>query len=116
MMDVYGDPDVMRSIPGGPLPDLEAVRAVMDEQTRRQAERGYAYYAVELVSDGSVVGDAGFGLFIAVADVDNLASHRVAERIGMRPDGRIDVHGRPHAVFVATDDQGSAGRGVGRLP
>ena len=157
-MDVYGGPDVMRYIPGGPLPDLEAVRAVMDEQTRRQAERGYAYYAVELVSDGSVVGDAGFGLFepsgdvelgytlarrawglgygveaaaacleagldglhvpqiIAVADIDNLASHRVAERIGMRPDGRIDVHGRPHAVFVATGDQGSAGGGVGRLP
>jgi ribosomal-protein-alanine N-acetyltransferase len=143
MLDVYGDPDVMRYIPGGPLPDVQAVEAIMDGQLRAQAERGYAYYAVELAADGAVVGDAGFGLFeptgdvelgytfarcawgsgyateaaaacleaglaaldvpriIAVADVENVASHRVAERIGMRRDGEIDAHGRPHAIFVA---------------
>ena len=142
MMAVYGDPDVMRYIPGGPLPDVDAVRAIMDEQTLAQAERGYAYYAVELIADGSVVGDAGFGLFeptgdielgytfarrawgvgyateaaaaclaaalagldvprvIAVAEVENVASHRVAESIGMRRDGEIDAHGRPHVLFV----------------
>ena len=142
MMDVYGDAEVMRYIPGGALPDEEAVRKIMDEQLVAHAARGYAYYAVELC-DGSVVGDAGFGLFeptgdveldytfarrawgrgyatesaaacleaglaglevpriIAVADVENVASHRVAERIGMHRDGEIDAHGRPHVVFAA---------------
>jgi len=32
MMAVYGDSDVMRYIPGGPLPDVDAVRAIMEEQ------------------------------------------------------------------------------------
>jgi RimJ/RimL family protein N-acetyltransferase len=114
----------------------------MDEQLVAQTARGYAYYAVELQADGSVVGDAGYGLFeptgdveigytfarrawgqgyateaaaaclaaglagldvprlIAVADVENVASHRVAERIGMRRDGEIEAHGRPHLLFV----------------
>jgi RimJ/RimL family protein N-acetyltransferase len=36
-----------------------------------------------------------------VADVENVASHRVAERIGMRRDGRIEAHGRPHVLFAA---------------
>ena len=40
----------------------------MDEQILAQAERGYAYYAVELIADGSVVGDAGFGLFEPTRD------------------------------------------------
>ncbi len=143
MMDVYGDADVMRYIPDGPLSDEEAVRRIMDEQLVAQTARGYAYYAVELVADGSVVGDAGFGFFeptgdvelgytfarrawgwgyateaaaaclaaglagldvprlIAVADVENVASHRVAERIGMRRDGEIDVHDRRHVLFVS---------------
>ena len=142
MMAVYGHPGVMRYIPGGPLPDVDAVRAIMDEQILAQAERGYAYYAVELIADGSVIGDAGFGLFeptgdvelgytfarrawgvgyateaaaacleaalagldvprvIAVAEVENVASHRVAESIGMRRDGEIEAHGRPHVLFV----------------
>lgn len=143
MMDVYGDAEVMRYIPGGPLPDEKAVRTIMDEQLVAHAARGYAYYAVELLADGSVVGDAGFGLFeptgeielgytfarrawgrgsateaaaaclaaglagldvpriIAVADAENPASHRVAERIGMRRDREIEAHGRPHVLFVA---------------
>jgi RimJ/RimL family protein N-acetyltransferase len=143
MMDVYGDAEVMRYIPGGALPDEDAIRRIMDEQILAQTARGYAYYAVEVVADGEVVGDAGFGLFdptgdvelgytfarrawgqgyateaaaaclaaglagldvprlIAVADIENAASHRVAERIGMRRDGEIEAHGRPHLVFVA---------------
>ena len=142
MMAVYGDPRVMRYIPGGPLPDEETVRRTLDEQLVAQTARGYAYYAVELIEDASVVGDAGFGLFeptgdvelgytfarrawglgyateaaaacleaglagldvprlIAVADVENLPSHRVAERIGMRHEGEIEAHGRPHLLFI----------------
>lgn len=143
MMDVYGDAEVMCCIPGGPLPDEAAVRTIMDEQLVFQTTRGYAYYAVEIADDGSVVGDAGFGLFeptgdielgytfarrawgqghateaaaaclaagfagldvariIAVADIENPASHRVAERIGMRRDRELEAHGRPHVLFVA---------------
>lgn len=143
-MDVYGDPEVMRYIPGGALPDEHAVRRIMDEQLLAHASRGYAYYPVVLATDGSVVGDAGFGVFeptgdielgytfarrawgngyateaaaacllaglsdlkvsriIAVADVENVASHRVAERIGMLREGGIEVHGRPHLIFVGT--------------
>jgi RimJ/RimL family protein N-acetyltransferase len=143
MMEVYGDPDVMRYIPGGALADENAVRTIMDEQLVAHAARGYAYYLVERIGDGAIVGDAGFGLFeptgdvelgytfarrawgqgyateaaaaclqaglagldlariIAVADVENLASHRVAERIGMRRDGEIEAHGRPHVLFAA---------------
>jgi len=146
MMDVYGDAEVMRYIPGGPLPDEHAVRKLMDEQLVAHAARGYAYYAVELVGDGAIVGDAGFGLFdptgdvelgytfarrawghgyateaaaaclaagldgldvrriIAVADIENVASHRVAERIGMRRDREIEAHGRPHVLFAADRD------------
>lgn len=141
MMNIYGDPEVMRYIPGGPLANLNAVRAVMDGQLRCQEERGYAYYAVELVADCSIVGDAGFGFFqptgdielgytlarrawrlgyaseaaaaclaaglaafdvpriIAVADAENVASHRVARRVGMHRDREITVHSRRHIVF-----------------
>jgi ribosomal-protein-alanine N-acetyltransferase len=144
MMDVYADAEVMRYIPGGVLPDERAVRRVMDEQLLAHASRGYAYYAVVLSRDGSVVGDAGFGKFeptgdielgytfarrawgngyateaaaaclaagltgldvsriIAVADVENVASHRVAERIGMFRKAEIEVHGRPHLIFAGT--------------
>lgn len=146
MMGVYGDARVMRYIPGGALADEHAVRKIMDEQLLAHAARGYAYYAVELATDGSIVGDAGFGLFeptgdielgytfarnawghgyateaaaacleaglagldvrriIAVADVENAASHRVAQRIGMRRDGKIQAHGRPHVLFVSERD------------
>jgi RimJ/RimL family protein N-acetyltransferase len=149
MMDVYGDAEVMRYIPGGPLPDDHAVQKIMDEQLVAHAARGYAYYLVELAADGSVVGDAGFGLFeatgdvelgytfarrawgngyaseaaaaclaaglaglgvsriIAVADAENVASHRVAERIGMRRDGEIQAHGRPHLLFAAEREAGA---------
>jgi [ribosomal protein S5]-alanine N-acetyltransferase len=142
MMDVYADAEVMRYIPGGALPDIKAVRKIMDEQLLAHWSRGYAYYAVALSLDGSVVGDAGFGLFeptgdveigytfarsawgkgyateaaaacllaglaglnvpriIAVADVENVASHRVAERVGMLREAEIEVHGRRHVVFV----------------
>jgi RimJ/RimL family protein N-acetyltransferase len=37
---------------------------------------------------------------IALVDVDNTASLRVAERIGMERQGLVDAHGRPHVLFV----------------
>lgn len=39
---------------------------------------------------------------IAVVDVENEASRRVPERIGMHRTVTIDAHGRPHVVFTAS--------------
>ena len=143
MLDVYGDPDVMRYIPGGPLAGLDAVRAVLDEHAEAHARDDYAFWALVERSTGRILGDVGFGVFaptgdtelgytlarnawgrgyateaagaclgaaladrpgrrvIAVADAENLASHRVAERIGMHRGGPITAHGRPHELFIA---------------
>lgn len=38
---------------------------------------------------------------IAAVDVDNEASIRLAERIGMTRRETVEAHGRPHALFVA---------------
>jgi ribosomal-protein-alanine N-acetyltransferase len=37
---------------------------------------------------------------VALVDADNVASLRVAERIGMQQQGRVGAHGRPHVFFV----------------
>ena len=37
---------------------------------------------------------------VAVVDVENAPSARVAERIGMQRQGLIDAHGRPHILFA----------------
>ena len=39
---------------------------------------------------------------VALADVENTASHRVAERLGMVRDGIVEAHGRPHVLFAST--------------
>lgn len=39
---------------------------------------------------------------VALADVENTASHRVAERLGMARAGIVEAHGRPHVLFAAT--------------
>jgi ribosomal-protein-alanine N-acetyltransferase len=60
-------------------------------------------YAREAAAACLAAGLAGLDVprIIAVADVENPASHRVAESIGMRRDGGIDAHGRPHLLFIA---------------
>jgi ribosomal-protein-alanine N-acetyltransferase len=39
---------------------------------------------------------------VAVVDAENLASLRVAERIGMARIEEIEAHGRPHVLFAAS--------------
>jgi [ribosomal protein S5]-alanine N-acetyltransferase len=60
-------------------------------------------YATEAAAACLAAAFAGLDVprIIAVADVENAASHRVAERIGMRRDGEIQAHGRPHVLYVA---------------
>ena len=67
---------------------------------RRAWGRGYATEAAAACLAAGLDG-LDVPRVIAVADVENVASHRVAERIGMRRDGEVEAHGRPHVVFVA---------------
>ena len=141
MLDVYGDPDVMRFIPGGAL-GRDAVRATLEEHVRDHVMRGLAFWAVVERETNRVIGDAGFGIFeptgdvelgytfarsawgsgyateaaraclsagfahlsvqriVAVVDVRNEASLRVAERIGMARIETIHAHGRPHVLLA----------------
>ena len=46
MLEVYGDPEVMRFIPGGALPDIEAVLAILKVYARRQQRFGFSSWAV----------------------------------------------------------------------
>jgi [ribosomal protein S5]-alanine N-acetyltransferase len=142
MLAVYGDAEVMRYIPGGPL-GADEVRATLEQHARAHLTRGFSSWALLDRTSGRVIGDVGFGIFaptgdvelgytlardrwgcgyateaaeaalaaglehldapriVAVVDVDNAASRRVAERIGMAAVETIEAHGRPHVVFAA---------------
>ena len=66
---------------------------------RRAWGVGYATEAAAACLEAALAG-LDVPRVIAVAVVENIASHRVAESIGMRRDGEIDAHGRPHVLFV----------------
>jgi RimJ/RimL family protein N-acetyltransferase len=158
----------MRYIPEGAVGEATAAR-MLGEYARAQDELGFSVWAVVLRADGSVIGDAGFGVnttrgqapavrrpgataespgpvpvtvssgelelgwtllrehwgrgyateaaraclaaafahlpverVVALVDVDNEPSKRVAAKIGMVPLQTIDAHGRPHVLFECT--------------
>jgi RimJ/RimL family protein N-acetyltransferase len=62
MLDVYGDADVMRFIPGGVL-DARATARMLAAYASAQATRGYAVWGIVLKSTGRLIGDAGFNVF-----------------------------------------------------
>ena len=70
MLDVYGDPEVMRFVPGGALEGLAAVRATLEEYTRVHASRGFSSWALVERRTGRPVGDVGFGVFAPTGDVE----------------------------------------------
>lgn len=147
MLEVYGDAEVMRFIPGGAL-DASATAQMLAAYAHAQETRGFAVWAVVLKGTGRLVGDAGFNLFtvtgepelgyslarrawgngyaseaargclaaafahldcarvVALVDVDNEPSQRVAGRIGMEPLETIEAHGRPHLLFAAAGEAG----------
>jgi RimJ/RimL family protein N-acetyltransferase len=37
---------------------------------------------------------------LPIVDAENVASARVAERVGIERQGIIDAHGRPHILFA----------------
>jgi RimJ/RimL family protein N-acetyltransferase len=143
MLAVYGDPEVMRYIPGGAFRGIEVMKARLRTYARTFERHGFSSWAVVERESGRVIGDAGFGVFeptgdielgytlgrahwgngygteaaraclatglahldapriIAVMDVDNEPSLRVAERLGMERVETVDVYGRPHVLFEA---------------
>jgi ribosomal-protein-alanine N-acetyltransferase len=147
MLTVYGDPEVMRFIPGGAFRGIDTVSARLKTYGRASSRRGFSSWAVVERESGGVIGDAGFGIFeptrdielgytlardcwgrgyateaagaclaaglahlgapriIALVDEENLASLRVAERIGMTRLETIEAHYRPHVLFEARSNE-----------
>jgi RimJ/RimL family protein N-acetyltransferase len=70
MLRVYGDPEVMRFIPGGALSDIDAVRSSLETHVRAQERRGFSSWAVVERKTGLVIGDAGFGVFEPTDDIE----------------------------------------------
>jgi RimJ/RimL family protein N-acetyltransferase len=70
MLDVYGDPDVMRFIPGGALRDVEAVKKLLAEYANAQEARGFSSWALVELASGALIGDVGFGIFEPTGEVE----------------------------------------------
>jgi len=70
MLEVYGDPEVMRFIPGGALPDIEAVLAILKVYARRQQRFGFSSWAVVERESRALIGDVGFGIFEPTGDIE----------------------------------------------
>lgn len=70
MLAVYGDPEVMRFIPGGAFRGLEIVRARLKTYARQTDRRGFSSWAVVERETGRLIGDAGFGIFEPTRDVE----------------------------------------------
>jgi RimJ/RimL family protein N-acetyltransferase len=70
MFSVYGDPEVMRFIPGGALADIEAVRRLLDEYTRAQRAEGFGSWGIVERASGFLIGDVGFGIFEPTGEIE----------------------------------------------
>jgi RimJ/RimL family protein N-acetyltransferase len=70
MLEVYGDPVVMRFIPEDVYHGLDAVRATLERYAREQESLGFSFWAVVERDGGHVVGDAGFGVFRQTGDIE----------------------------------------------
>jgi [ribosomal protein S5]-alanine N-acetyltransferase len=66
LFEVYGDPEVMRLIPGGAFPDLKAVRARLEQYAGREI----GMWAIVLREIGRPIGDVGFNIFRQTGDVE----------------------------------------------
>jgi ribosomal-protein-alanine N-acetyltransferase len=70
MFDVYGDPEVMRFIPGGALADVEAVWRLLDKYARAQRAEGFSSWGIVERESGSLIGDVGFGIFEPTGEIE----------------------------------------------
>jgi RimJ/RimL family protein N-acetyltransferase len=70
MLGVYGDPEVMRFIPGGALADVEAVKALLDGYANAYRTFGFSSWGLVERASGSLIGDVGFGIFEPTGDIE----------------------------------------------
>ena len=70
MLEVYGDPAVMRFIPEDVYRGLGVVRATLERYAHEQESRGFSFWAVVERDGDRVIGDAGFGVFAQTGDVE----------------------------------------------
>ena len=70
MLGVYGDPDVMRFIPGGALADATTVKALLNGYVKENQTRGFSSWGLVERASGSLIGDVGFGIFEPTGDVE----------------------------------------------
>jgi RimJ/RimL family protein N-acetyltransferase len=57
--EVYSDPEVMRYVATGPLPDIGMTRRLLQDYTTHQQAWGYSFWAVLDRESGRLIGDAG---------------------------------------------------------
>jgi [ribosomal protein S5]-alanine N-acetyltransferase len=60
---IYGDPEVMRYVAGGPIADVAAAEALVQQNIAHQRTHGYSWWAVVERATGRLVGDAGLYSF-----------------------------------------------------
>ena len=70
MLGVYGDPDVMRFIPGGALADAATVKGSLNGYVKEHQTRGFGSWGLVERASGSLIGDVGFGIFEPTGDVE----------------------------------------------
>jgi ribosomal-protein-alanine N-acetyltransferase len=70
MFSVYGDPEVMRFIPGGALADIEAVKGLLDKYARAQQVDGFSSWGIIERDSGSLIGDVGLGVFEPTGEIE----------------------------------------------
>ena len=70
MLAVYGDPEVMRYVPGGAVPDRDAVLSMLLGYEAQQAELGFSSWALVERESAQLIGDVGFGIFAPTGDVE----------------------------------------------
>lgn len=67
---VYGDPLVMRYLPGGVPRPIERTQAVIDLFAQHQVEHGFSVWTVELKDSGQFIGHCGLFCFTDAAEVE----------------------------------------------
>ena len=70
MLTVYGDPEVMRYVPGGHFRGIGTVEARLKTYARESSRRGFSSWAVVERESGRLIGDAGFGIFQPTREIE----------------------------------------------
>jgi RimJ/RimL family protein N-acetyltransferase len=70
MLTVYGDPQVMRFVPGGAFRGIDTMRARLKTYARDSSRRGFSSWAIVERESRRVIGDVGFGVFAPTGDIE----------------------------------------------